>query len=136
MLLTRSDMTHPWGEHQPIYKQLRERIVSLLLSGALSEGQVLPSIRQLASECQINHLTVSKAYQELVDMGLVEIKRGMGMYVAKGATAHLMQLERQKFMSLELPNFIKRATQLGISSAELCKALQLHTTQSTQTQEN
>ncbi|HMW72453.1 MAG TPA: GntR family transcriptional regulator [Cellvibrionaceae bacterium] len=129
-------MAHPWGEHQPIYRQLRERIVGLLLSGTLSEDQALPSIRQLASECQINHLTVSKAYQELVDMGLVEIRRGMGMYVAKGAAEQLRLLERQKFMTMELPQLIKRAAQLGISSDELCKALHSHTTQLTQAQEN
>jgi len=126
-------MTHPWGEHQPIYKQLRERIVNLILSGTLTEGQALPSIRQLASECQVNHLTVSKAYQELVDIQLVEIRRGMGMYVAKDAATKLLQLERQKFMSQELPLLIKRAAHLGISTDELCKAVNTHSTQPIQT---
>ncbi|HRH77082.1 MAG TPA: GntR family transcriptional regulator [Cellvibrionaceae bacterium] len=133
--MSQSDMTHPWGEHQPIYKQLRERIVGLLLSGAFKEGQSMPSIRQLASECQINHLTVSKAYQELVDIGLLEIKRGQGMYVAKGAATQLMHLEREKFMHLELPHLIKRAHQLGISKAEICEVIMAHTAQPTPPQE-
>ena len=89
-------MTHPWESTQPITKTVARAHCWLLLSGAFKEGQSMPSIRQLASECQINHLTVSKAYQELVDIGLLEIKRGQGMYVAKGAATQLMHLETRK----------------------------------------
>jgi GntR family transcriptional regulator len=116
-------MSLPWADHQPIYKQLRARIVGQLLSGLLPEGDALPSIRQLACECQINHLTVSKAYQELVDMQLVEMKRGMGMFVAVGAREKLLRIEQEKFLSLELPRIITRANDLGLSIDELCQAI-------------
>ncbi len=134
--MTFSNLTRPWGDQQPIYRQLRERIVSLILSGSLTEGGVLPSIRQLASDCQINHLTVSKAYQELVDMGLVETRRGMGMYVAEGAAARLLEFERHKFLTQELPHTINRASQLGINPEKLCNAVRSHTSPMNKEQEN
>jgi GntR family transcriptional regulator len=120
-------MALPWADHQPIYRQLRERIIGLLLSGTLLEGEALPSVRQLAGECQINHLTVSKAYQELVEMRLVEIKRGVGMYIVKGAQKKLLAIEKQKFINLELPNLLKRSAQLGLTIDELYHAIrELH----------
>lgn len=116
-------MTHSWNDDQPIYRQLRERIVSLMLAGVFKEGDPLPSVRQVASDYQINHLTVSKAYQELVDMQLVEMRRGMGMYVVPGAQEKLHAIEKDKFLNTELPALLKRIKSLGISSGDLCRAI-------------
>jgi GntR family transcriptional regulator len=116
-------MTHSWNDDQPIYRQLRERIVSLMLAGVFKEGDPLPSVRQVASDYQINHLTVSKAYQELVDMQLVEARRGMGMYVVPGAQEKLHGIEKEKFLTNELPALLARIKSLGISATELCTAI-------------
>lgn len=116
-------MTHSWNDDQPIYRQLRERIVGLMLTGVFKEGDPLPSVRQVASDYQINHLTVSKAYQELVDMQLVEAKRGMGMYVVPGAQEKLHTIEKEKFLMNELPALLARIKNLGISTEELCAAI-------------
>lgn len=116
-------MTHSWNDDQPIYRQLRERIVSLMLAGVFKEGDPLPSVRQVAGDYQINHLTVSKAYQELVDMQLVEARRGMGMYVLPGAKEKLYAIEKEKFLSSELPALLARIKSLGISASELCSAI-------------
>lgn len=116
-------MTHSWNDDQPIYRQLRERIVGLMLTGVFKEGDPLPSVRQVASDYQINHLTVSKAYQELVDMQLVEARRGMGMYVMPGAQEKLHSVEKEKFLTNELPALLARIKNLGISTAELCAAI-------------
>lgn len=116
-------MTIAWNNDQPIYRQLRERIVGLMLTGVYKEGDALPSVRQVASEYQINHLTVSKAYQELVDMQLVESRRGMGMYVMDGAQEKLHGIEKEKFLSTELPALLIRIKHLGLSVDELCSAI-------------
>lgn len=116
-------MAITWNDEQPIYRQLREQIVGLLLTGAFKEGDPLPSVRQVASDYQINHLTVSKAYQELVDMQLVEARRGMGMYVMPGAQKKLHVIEKQKFLSTELPALLTRIKNLGLSVDELCHAI-------------
>jgi len=116
-------MTHSWNDDQPIYRQLRELIVGLMLTGVFKEGDPLPSVRQVASDYQINHLTVSKAYQELVDMQLVEMRRGMGMYVMPGAQEKLHGIEKEKFLTTELPALITRIKHLGMSSEELCAAI-------------
>jgi GntR family transcriptional regulator len=116
-------MSITWNDDQPIYRQLRERIVSLMLTGVFKEGDPLPSVRQVASDYQINHLTVSKAYQELVDMQLVEAKRGMGMYVMPGAQEKLHSIEKEKFLTNELPALLARISNLGISAQELCDAI-------------
>lgn len=113
-----------WNDDQPIYRQLREKIVALILSGAFKEGEALPSVRQVASDYQINHITVSKAYQELVDMGLVEARRGMGMYVLADARQKLHSLEKEKFISTEVPALLARMRQLGVTKKELIAALQ------------
>lgn len=117
-------MTVSWNDDQPIYRQLRERIVNLILSGVFKEGDPLPSVRQVASDYQINHITVSKAYQELVDMQLVETRRGMGMYVLAGAQQQLHNIEKEKFMTTELPALIARIQQLGIGVDDLVVAIQ------------
>jgi GntR family transcriptional regulator len=116
-------MAHSWNDDQPIYRQLRELIVGLMLTGVFKEGDPLPSVRQVASDYQINHLTVSKAYQELVDMQLVEARRGMGMYVMPGAQEKLHGIEKEKFLMTELPALLTRIKHLGISSEELCTAI-------------
>jgi GntR family transcriptional regulator len=112
-----------WNDDQPIYRQLRERIVGLMLMGTFKEGDALPSVRQVASDYQINHLTVSKAYQELVDMQLVEARRGMGMYVMVGAQEKLHAIEKEKFLTIELPALMTRIKNLGLSVEELCTAI-------------
>src|SRR6478752_8937583 len=116
-------MNIPWNDDQPIYRQLRERIVGLMLTGVFKEGDPLPSVRQVASDYQINHLTVSKAYQELVDMQLVEARRGMGMYVMAGAQEKLHRMEKEKFLTAELPALLTRIKHLGMSVDELCDAI-------------
>jgi len=116
-------MQDSWKDDQPIYRQLHDRILGLILSGALKEGEALPSVRQVASDYQINHLTVGKAYQELVDAGLVEKRRGLGMFVLAGAQQKIATSEREKFISQELPNLIAKARQLGIREVELTKAI-------------
>lgn len=113
-----------WKDDQPIYRQLREKMTALIISGTFKEGEPLPSVRQVSSDYQINHLTVSKAYQELVDMGLVEVRRGMGMYVLEGTQQKLHAIEKEKFISLEVPALLARMQQLGISKKELINALQ------------
>lgn len=117
-------MTMNWNDDQPIYRQLREKIAALILSGAIKEGEPLPSVRQVSSDYQINHITVSKAYQELVDMGLVEARRGMGMYALDGAQQKLHGIEKEKFISTEIPALVQRMRQLGVSKKELIAALQ------------
>lgn len=116
-------MQEPWRDDQPIYRQLHEKILGLILSGALKEGEAIPSVRQVASDYQINHLTVAKAYQELVDAGLVEKRRGLGMFVLPGAQKKATSAERDKFLQQELPQLVARAHQLNLSEAELIKAI-------------
>jgi GntR family transcriptional regulator len=116
-------MSISWNEDQPIYRQLREKIVGLMLTGVFKEGDSLPSVRQVASDYQINHLTVSKAYQELVDMQLIESRRGMGMYVMPGAQEKLHVIEKDKFLTNELPALLTRIKNLDISAEELCAAI-------------
>lgn len=112
-------MSEIWKDDQPIYRQLFERMLGLILQGSYTEGAAIPSVRQVASDLQINHLTVAKAYQELVDIGLVEARRGMGMYVVPGARAKIHQLEKEKFLTAELPALLQRIAQLGVSKKEL-----------------
>jgi GntR family transcriptional regulator len=112
-----------WNDSQPIYRQLRERVVGLILTGIFKEGDSLPAVRQIASDYQINHITVTKAYQELVDMELVESKRGMGMFIMQGAKEKLHQIEKEKFLRAELPAFFTRTQQLGMSLDEIYTAM-------------
>jgi GntR family transcriptional regulator len=116
-------MQEPWRDDLPIYRQLHEKILGLILTGALKEGEAIPSVRQVASDYQINHLTVAKAYQELVDAGLVEKRRGLGMFVLPGARKKAAIAERGKFLNQELPQLIERARQLDINQAELTKVI-------------
>ena len=117
-------MTISWNDDQPIYRQLRDKVVGLILDGVYKEGDPIPSVRQVSSDYQINHLTVAKAYQELVDLGLVESRRGMGMYVIVGAHEKLHGMEKEKFLAQELPQLLIRSSQLGISKTELIQTIE------------
>ena len=107
-------MPADWNNHSPIYRQLKERIIALILDGSFAEGEALPSVRQVAADYQINPITVSKAYHELVDENIVEMQRGMGMFIKPNAKKALLELERQKFLQEEWPNIMQRIEQLDI----------------------
>lgn len=107
-------MTSQWNDSQPIYWQLKERTVAMILDGTLSEGDALPSVRNVASEFQLNPITVSKSYQALVDDGLVEKRRGLGMFVCEGARKQLLASERSRFLEDEWPAMVSRIEQLGL----------------------
>jgi GntR family transcriptional regulator len=108
-----------WNDSQPIYWQLKDRTVAMILDGTLAEGEALPSVRNVASEFQLNPITVSKSYQALVDEGLVEKRRGLGMFVCEGARRKLVESERAKFLNEEWPAMLSRIEQLGLSIEEL-----------------
>ena len=107
-------MTYEWKENQPIYRQLRELVAERIMDGSFVEGQAIPSVRQVAADYQVNHLTVGKAYQELVELGLLQKRRGLGMYVIEGARGALTRREQQQFIAEELPAFAERARMLGL----------------------
>jgi len=107
-------MTTQWNDSQPIYWQLKERTIAMILDGTLAEGDALPSVRTVASEFQLNPITVSKSYQTLVDEQLVEKRRGLGMFICEGAKKQLMESERQKFLTEEWPAMVNRIGQLGL----------------------
>lgn len=116
-------MTEPtWNENQPIYRQLRDRVVAMILEGTLKEGDALPSVRQVAADLRVNPLTVLKGYQQLVDEALVEKRRGLGMYVREGASAALLKDERQRFLDEEWPRVRSTIQRLGLSAGELLAA--------------
>jgi GntR family transcriptional regulator len=115
-------MDREWNDNQPIYRQLRDWVVAMILDGALKEGDPLPSVRTVAAEYRVNPLTVLKSYQELVNEGLVESRRGRGMFINVGARKLLMQGERQKFLSEEWPRIAATIQRLGISKEELARA--------------
>ena len=108
-----------WDESQPIYRQLRDRVVAMMLEGTLKEGEPLPSVRQVATEYRLNPLTVLKAYQALADEGLVEKRRGLGMFVAPGAGSALMTDERARFLQTEWPRVQATIQRLGLSLTDL-----------------
>lgn len=112
-------MNREWNDSQPIYRQLRDRGVHMILDGALKEGDPLPSVRTVASEFRVNPLTVLKAYQHMVDEDLVEMKRGLGMFVKPGAREILLKGERQKFLNEEWPRIAATIERLGITEKEL-----------------
>ena len=114
-------MTMIWNDPTPIWLQLKERVIAMMLDGELKPGDPLPSMRTVAAEFQINHLTVSRAYQELADEMLVEKRRGLGMYVTEGAAEKLMASERERFLREEWPAVIARIQRLGLSMDELMR---------------
>ena len=112
-------MEHEFHNSQPIYRQLRHRVVAMILDGVLKEGDPLPSVRNVAAEYRVNPLTVLKAYQGLVDEQLVEARRGLGMFVNDGARDLLLKAERQKFLKEEWPRVHATIERLGLTTAEL-----------------
>ena len=112
-------MDREWNDSQPIYRQLRDRVVAMILEGVLKEGDPLPSVRNVAVEYRINPLTVLKGYQALVDEELVEKRRGLGMFVKAGARQLLLRGERQKFLAQEWPRITATIHRLGLSVEEL-----------------
>ncbi len=108
-----------WTNDQPIYKQVRNHVVSLIIDGVLDAGEPIPSVRQMAVEGGVNPLTVSKAYQELVDLKIVEKRRGLGMFVTVPAKKQLLKIEKEKFLKGDWPALLRKADQLDIDLVEL-----------------
>ena len=115
-------MGREWNDNQPIYRQLRDLVVAMILDRVLKEGDPLPSVRTVAAEYRVNPLTVLKAYQQLGDEGLVETRRGRGMFINAGARDQLLQGERQKFLGEEWPRTYKTIQRLGLTVDELLRA--------------
>jgi len=112
-------MDREWNDSQPIYRQLRDQVVAMILDGVLKEGDVLPSVRTVAADYRVNPLTVLKGYQQLVDEELVETRRGLGMFVKTGARDLLLKSERQKFLDEEWPRVSATIHRLGLKAEEL-----------------
>jgi GntR family transcriptional regulator len=112
-------MDHEWNDNLPIYRQLRDRVVAMILDGVLKEGDPLPSVRNVAAEYRVNPLTVLKAYQQLVDEQLVEKRRGLGMFVKNDSRKLVLRDEREKFLTEEWPRICATIERLGLSSNEL-----------------
>lgn len=117
-------MATQWNDSQPIYWQLKERTIAMILDSTLAEGDALPSVRTVASEFQLNPITVSKSYQALVDEGLVEKRRGLGMFIIEGARRQLVDSERDKFVHEEWPAMLSRIQQLGLHIEDLPQSVQ------------
>ena len=111
-----------WNDNAPIYRQLKDRVVSMMLDGVLKPGDALPSVRQIAAEYQLNPITVSRAYQELADEALVEKRRGLGMYMTDGARDKLLSSERERFLREEWPLVMERIQRLGLNPEDLIRA--------------
>ena len=112
-------MDREWNDSQPIYRQLRDRIVAMILDGVLNEGDPLPSVRNVAAEYRVNPITVMKGYQELVDEELVEMKRGRGMFIKPGAGGVLLRAERERFLAEQWPRIHATILRLGLTPQEL-----------------
>src|SRR6266850_4558879 len=112
-------MDREWNDSQPIYRQVRDRVVAMILDGVLKEGDPLPSVRNVAAEYRVNPLTVLKGYQQLADEGLVETRRGLGFFINSGARNLLLQSERQKFLAEEWPRVSATIQRLGLKAEEL-----------------
>lgn len=117
-------MENQWHDSLPIYRQLRDRVVAMILEGTLNDGDPLPSVRAVAAEFRLNPLTVLKGYQQLVDEQLVEKRRGRGMFVIEGARRALLKDERQRFLEQEWPKIAARIQSLGFARDELLAALE------------
>ena len=108
-----------WDDRQPIYRQLADRLAGSLLDGTPPEGEAMPSVRALASTYVLNPLTVGRALQALGDDGLLENRRGVGLYVRSGARQRLLELERQRFLEIEWPQLRQRLRRLGLGPEQL-----------------
>jgi GntR family transcriptional regulator len=115
-------MDREWNDSQPIYRQLRDRVVDMILDGLLKEGDPLPSVRTVAAEYRLNPITVLKSYQQLVDEQLVETKRGRGMFINAGARELLLRGEREKFLAEQWPRIHATIQRLGLTPEELLDA--------------
>jgi GntR family transcriptional regulator len=115
-------MNPTWSDDQPIYRQLRDRMVAMILEAAIAEGEALPSARTVSAEYRINHLTVLKAYQELSDAGIVENRRGVGLFVNPGARERLLRSERRLFLKEEWPRIRLVIQRLGLKPEELLRS--------------
>jgi len=115
-------MDAEWNDSQPIYRQLRDRVVDMILDGVLKEGDPLPSVRTVAAEYRVNPLTVLKGYQQLVDEQLVETKRGRGMFINAGARDLLLQGERERFLADQWPRIYATIQRLGLTPEDLVAA--------------
>ncbi len=116
-------MIQEWREDVPIYRQIKDRVISAILDGSIKEGESIPSVRTVAVDLQVNPLTVSKAYQELADEGIVERRRGLGMFVPEGLRARLSSSERDGFLKTEWPQIVERIKRLAIDPVELIKTI-------------
>lgn len=114
-------MDPKWNDDQPIYRQLRDRVVAMILEGVLTDGDALPSVRNVAAEYRLNPLTVLKGYQELVDEGLVEKKRGRGMFINEGARKQLIIDERKRFVETEWPRVVETIERLELDVEDLLR---------------
>ena len=112
-----------WNDGAPIYRQLKERVIAMMLDGVLKPGDALPSVRQVAAEYQLNPITVSRAYQELADEALVEKRRGLGMFVTEEASRKLRTSERERFLHEEWPLVVERIERLGLSARDLLQSI-------------
>ncbi len=108
-----------WNDQTPIFRQLKEKVIELIIDGEVAEGEAVPSVRQVAADYHINPLTVSKAYQELVDEEVLEKKRGLGMFVTDGAKNKLFDEEKRQFLDVEWPKIMIRIERLGLTLDEL-----------------
>lgn len=111
--------TITWNDQQPIFRQLKEKVIELIIDGEVSDGEAVPSVRQVAADYQINPLTVSKAYQELVDESILEKRRGLGMFVTESAREHLIASEKKHFLEVEWPKILERIRRLGVNLESL-----------------
>jgi len=118
----RALMEPDWNDGQPIYRQLQDRVIAMILEGSLNEGDPLPSVRSVAADTRVNPLTVLKAYQQLADAGVVESRRGLGMFVNAGARALLAEGERDRFLRDDWPRIRATIERLGLSAEELLRA--------------
>ncbi|MEP4485389.1 GntR family transcriptional regulator [Marinobacter alexandrii] len=116
-------MSVEWNDNQPIYKQLRDMVVDRIMDGTFPEGEAVPSVRQVATDYQINHLTVGKAYQELVDTGLLEKRRGLGMFVTSGARSTSTDDEQSRFLEDDVPAFAERVRVLGLDMQKVVELM-------------
>ncbi len=112
-------MAEQWTDDRPIYLQLKDQILTMIMDGVLTEGEALPSVRKVAVEYQINPITASKAYAELVDDGLVEKRRGLGMFILDGARGNLLKAEQKAFLEVEWPKIVEQINRLGLDTREL-----------------
>jgi GntR family transcriptional regulator len=120
-------MSVTWNDNTPIYLQLKEKVVTMMLDGVLKPGDALPSVRQVAADFQLNPITVSRAYQELADEQLVEKRRGLGMFMTEGAADKLLASERDRFLNEEWPAVVERINRLGLRLDQLMAAVERNT---------